>query len=315
MRLSIVTTMYYSRSYLHEFYNKARTAILKTEFDYEFIFVNDGSPDDSLQVALELQQLDHKIKIVDLSRNFGHQRAIMTGLKEASGEYVFLIDCDLEEDPALLSLFWKKMQEAPGVDVIYGVQIKRKGKWFERMSGKIFYKTLSLLSSVEYPENTLTSRIMSRKYVDAVTSFSEKELDLWGVFILAGFNQAPILVSKGDKGSTTFTLAKKIRRAIEIITSFSHRPLYITFFLGIFSFLVAIINITVILYKKMVLKIDVEGWASILASVWLIGGMILFMLGIFGLYLSKMFLEIKNRPLTLIKNVYATKNTQQRSNN
>ncbi len=307
MKLSVVATMYYSRNYLREFYTKTLAAIIQLGFTYEFIFVNDGSPDDSLQIVLELQQIDNNIIIVDLSRNFGHQRAIMTGLHHTSGDYVFLIDCDLEEDPGLLLPFWEKLSHTPDTDVVYGVQIKRKGRWFERISGRLFYKTLSILSSVNYPADTLTARIMSRTYVDSVRKFSEKELDLWGIFILAGFKQISVPVTKGYKGSSTFTLRKKIKRAVEIVISFSHRPLYITFFLGIISFLVAAINICIIVYKKLILNIEVEGWASILASVWLIGGMILLMLGVFGLYLSKMFLEIKKRPLTLVKNVYKNK--------
>jgi putative glycosyltransferase len=304
MKLSIVTTMYHSRSYLHEFYLRVMAAVREIKVPYELIFVDDGSPDDSLQVALQLQEGDDNVKVIELSKNYGHQRAIMTGLQHASGDFIFLIDCDLEEDPKLLNFFWEKMNENEGVDVVYGVQRSRKGGWFERISGKLFYKLLSSLSSIEYPANTLTARIMNRRYVDAIKKFGEKELDLWGVFVLAGFKQLPVQVTKGDKGSSTYTLRKKMRRAVEVITSLSHRPLYITFFLGIISFLVAIINIAIIVYKKFVLEVDVEGWASILASVWLVGGMILLVLGIFGIYLSKMFLEIKNRPLTIIKNVY-----------
>lgn len=305
MKLSIVTTMYYSRDYLHEFYHKALAAVRELDLTYEFIFVDDGSPDDSLQVALELQESDHHIKVIQLSKNFGHQRAIMTGLQHAQGDFIFLIDCDLEEDPKLLKAFWEKITGQPELDVVYGIQIKRKGGWLERISGRLFYKLLWALSSIKYPADTLTSRVMSRHYVDSVKKFKEKELDLWGVFVLAGFNQAGIPVTKGHKGTTTYTFAKKVRRSVEIITSISHRPLYITFFLGIISFLVAAITIVVIVYKKYFLEVDVEGWASILASIWLIGGMILLMLGIFGIYLSKMFLEIKNRPLTIIKHVYS----------
>lgn len=305
MKLSIVTTMYYSRDYLHEFYHKALAAVRELHLTYEFVFVDDGSPDDSLKVALGLQESDHNIKVIQLSKNFGHQRAIMTGLSHTLGDYIFLIDCDLEEDPKLLKEFWKKINQQPDLDVVYGIQIKRKGGWFERTSGRLFYKLLSALSSIEYPADTLTSRVMSRKYVDAIKKFEEKELDLWGVFVLAGFNQVGIPVSKSHKGTTTYTFAKKLRRSIEIITSFSHRPLYITFFLGIISFILAAVTISVIVYKKYFLNVDVEGWASILASIWLVGGMILLMLGIFGIYLSKMFLEIKNRPLTIIKNVYS----------
>lgn len=305
MKLSIVTTMYYSENYLSEFYTRVLKVINELQLDYELIFVDDGSPDQSLMVALALQNNDSKIKVIQLSRNFGHQRAIMTGLQQASGDYVFLIDCDLEEDPELLKIFWEKKASEPQLDVVYGIQIKRKGGWFERISGRLFYKVLSVLTSINYPEDTLTARVMSKNYVNSIIKFQEKELDLWGVFVLAGFNQLGMPVHKGHKGSSTFTLIKKIKRAFEIITSLSHRPLYITFALGIVSSGIALINIFIILYKKLFLNLEVEGWASILASIWLIGGMIFLVLGIFGIYLSKMFLEIKNRPLTVIKHIYA----------
>jgi putative glycosyltransferase len=305
MKLSVVTTMYYSRNYLHEFYHKTVTAIRELDISsYELIFVDDGSPDDSLQVALELQSSDSNIKVIELSKNFGHQRAIMTGLQQATGEYIFLIDCDLEEDPKLLSVLWNRMMEENNLDVVYGVQIKRKGGLFEKVSGRLFYNLLALLSPVEYPADTLTARVMTRHYVNSIKKFTEKELDLWSIFVLAGFKQAGVPAVKGYKGKSTFTFWKKVSRSVEVITSFSNRPLYITFFLGIISFVVAVINISVIVYKKYFLEVDVEGWASILASVWLVGGMILLMLGIFGIYLSKMFLEIKGRPLTIIKNVH-----------
>ena len=139
------------------------------------------------------------------------------------------------------------------------------------ISGRLFYKLLSALSPVEYPADTTTARVMTRKYVDSIARFSEKELDLWGVFVLAGFNQQPVSVVKGSKGSTTFTFRKKVKRAIEIITSFSHRPLYLTFLLGVVCFFVAFVNVGFILYKKLILNVEVEGWASILASIWFVG--------------------------------------------
>lgn len=304
MKLSIVTTMYYSRDYLLEFYKRVHSTVQLLNLPYEFIFVDDGSPDDSLQIVLQLQNDDPNIKIIELSKNFGHQKAIMTGLHYAEGDFVYLIDCDLEEEPELLNEFWRKIQGEKDVDVVYGVQIKRKGGWFERLSGRIFYGTLSALSSIKYPANTLTARVMSRKYVNSLLQFREKELDLWSIFAIAGFRHASVTATKSNKGTSTFTVTKKIRRAIEVITSFSHRPLYLTFIFSIVSFVVALINVTVIVYDKMVLGVDVEGWASILASVWLIGGMILLVLGIFSVYLAKMFLEIKNRPLTIVRNVF-----------
>lgn len=294
--------MYYSRNYLREFYSRTLAVVNELGLTYEFIFVDDGSPDDSLLVTLDLQNQDSNIKIVELAKNFGHQKAIMTGLQFAQGDYIFLIDCDLEEPPELLKKFWEL--QTRDVDSIYGFQVKRKGGWFERISGELFYKILNSLSNVKYPADTLTARVMSRRYVDALLKFGEKELDLWSIFAIAGFKQIPVNVVKGDKGSSTYTLIKKIRRAIEVVTSFSHRPLYLTFIFGIISFVVALINVALIVYDKFFLGVDVEGWASIMASVWLIGGMLFLVLGIFSIYLSKMFLEIKNRPLTIVRNVH-----------
>lgn len=304
MKISIVTTLFYSQNYLREFYEKCLLAVKKIGFPYEFILVDDGSPDKSLEVAIGLQQMDNNIRVIELSRNFGHQRAIMTGLQHASGDYVFLIDCDLEEDPELLSKFWERIQSEPNLDVVYGVQERRKGGWFERLSGRLFYALISKLSRVEYPADTLTARLMTRRYVDVIVSFSETELDLWGIFAIVGFRQDRYKAIKKHKGTSTFTLTKKISHAVEVISSFTHRPLYLTFAFGMLCFSVALVNVGVIVYKKFFLQVDIEGWASILASVWLIGGMIFFVLGIFGVYLSKMFLEIKNRPLTIIKKIH-----------
>lgn len=305
MELSIVTTMFYSQDYLAEFYDRIKTSVDKLNITYEIIFIDDGSPDQSLIRALQLQERDEHVKVIELSRNFGHQKAIMTGLNNSSGNFIFLIDCDLEEDPELLLTFWERMKTESQIDVVYGVQIKRKGGWFERLSGRLFYRMVSFLANVDYPADTLTARLMTRKYVNSVKLFLEKELDLWGVFSLTGFSQIPVQAIKKYKGSSTFTLRKKISRTVEVITSISHKPLYFTFILGFFSFLIALINIGVIIYKRFYLNEIVEGWASTVASIWFVGGMILLVLGIFGIYLSKMFLEIKNRPLTIIKKIYA----------
>lgn len=304
MKVSVLTTLYYSSAYVHEFYNRCLASVKKAGLEYEFVFVNDGSPDDSLQKAVDLTKADQNCKVIDLSRNFGHAKAIMTGLCHCSGDYVFLIDCDLEEDPELFSLFWEKIQADKSLDVVYGTQIRRKGGWFERTSGWLFYKLVSILTSLEYPSNSLTARIMTKRYVDAVTLHKERELEIWGVFVLSGFHQLAIQVNKGFKGSTTYTFRRKLEVAIDAVTSLSNRPLYFTFIIGFLSFFFACINVSVIIYKKLFLDVDIEGWASTVASIWLVGGMILFVLGIFGIYLSKMFNEIKARPLSIIKKFY-----------
>jgi putative glycosyltransferase len=304
MKISVVTTLYYSQDYLQEFYTRTRKALLAITDEYEFVFVNDGSPDHSLERVLQIQSHDKNVVIIDLSRNFGHHKAIMTGLRFATGNYVYLIDCDLEEDPELLISFWEEMAKSPGMDVIFGIQRQRKGGYFERMSGKMFYSIFSLLANFNYPHDTLTARLMSRRYVQGIEKFTEKELDIWGLFVLNGFNQKGIYVKKGSKGKSTYTLKKKLRMAIDTITSFSSRPLYLIFVLGLFVMAFSFVNILYIIYQKLRWGVEIEGWASILASVWLIGGLIIFILGVIGIYLSKLFLEIKNRPLTVIKDIY-----------
>lgn len=304
MKISVVTTLYYSERYLQEFYSRVHKAVVNITNDYEIIFVNDGSPDNASAVVLQLQQQDPNIVLVDLSRNFGHHQAIFTGLQNAQGDLVFLIDCDLEENPELLELFWNKMSQNADIDVVYGVQEKRKGDLFERASGTLFYKAMNLMTDFEYPANTLTSRLMKKKYVEAVLKFTEKTLDIWAIFLMAGFNQTGLTVTKSSKGASTYTFFKKLRMGIEIITSLSHRPLYLIFFIGLIWLIISFTSICIIIVKKWMWGAEIEGWASIMASVWLIGGVIIFLLGIIGIYLSKIFLEIKNRPLSITKTVY-----------
>lgn len=310
MKISVLTTLYHSSRYVHEFYIRCLACVKKTGLEYEFVFVNDGSPDDSLQKVLALASTESFITVVDLSRNFGHHKAIMTGLKYCEGDFVFLIDCDLEEDPELFDMFWDKIQGDKSLDVVYGVQIKRKGGWFERSSGWLFYKILSKLTSFDYPPDTLTARIMTKPFVEAVLQHKERELEIWGIFALSGFVQSGVPVTKGFKGSSTYTFRRKISVALDSITSLSNRPLYFTALLGFLCFFFACINVMVIVYKKLFMDVDIDGWASTVASIWLVGGMILFVLGIFGIYLSKMFVEIKGRPLSIIKKVYG-KTTRQ----
>jgi putative glycosyltransferase len=306
MKLSVVTTLFYSEDYVQEFYARVQVCASKFTSDFEIIFVNDGSPDKSLQRVLDLQKADPRITAVDLSRNFGHHKAMMTGLRIARGDYVFLIDSDLEEDPELLETYWGVMQLDAAIDVVYGVQARRKGGWFERLSGALFYKLFGLLTDLNYPHNSLTARLMKANYVREVTNFSEREFDIWGIFVLAGYNQHPVTVSKGNKGRTTYSLYRKLKMAIEMITSCSDRPLYYIFFVGCLISFFSLLHVAYVVFNKYYYAIEENGWASTIASIWLVGGIIILLQGITGIYLSKMFLEIKNRPYGIIRRLYQT---------
>ncbi|PKQ67222.1 glycosyltransferase family 2 protein [Raineya orbicola] len=304
MKISVLTTLYYSENYIQEFYNRTLACLQKIQCSYEFVFVDDGSPDRSLEKAIAIAQKDSNVKVIELSRNFGHHPALLTALQNATGDWIFLIDSDLEEAPELLLTYWQNLEQNSDFDVIYGVQEKRKGNWFEKVSGKVYYKLFGLISNINYPADTLTARLMSRKYVQALLQFPEREMDLWCIFQMAGFRQKAIIVNKGFKGKSTYTLKRKLQIALNTITSVSHRPLYFVFYLGLLITLFALGYITWIIYQYFAYDEKIEGWTSLAVSIWAIGGLVVFSIGIVGIYLAKIFLEIKQRPRSIIRNVY-----------
>lgn len=306
MDLSIVTTLYCSAPYLEEFYARTCAAAEKVASTFEIIFVNDGSPDDSLKIAISLYRKDNRLKIVNLSRNFGHHKALMTGLDHACGELVFLVDSDLEEEPELLEKFYDELK-VTGADVIFGVQQKRKGNYFERISGTLFFKVFNLLSTHPIPANHLTARLMTRNYVNALLQHREREFVMSGLWALTGFNQIPIAVRKHHKSASTYSLRQKISHLVNAITSFSNKPLVLIFYLGCFISLVASIAAIDLIIRKILFGTLLGGWASLIVSVWLLGGLTIFCLGVIGIYLSKIFIEVKQRPYTIIREVYEHK--------
>jgi len=306
MDLSIVTTLYYSAPYLQEFYERACAAAEKVTSDYEIVFVNDGSPDESLEVVLGLCEKDERVRVIDLSRNFGHHRAIMTGLAHARGELVFLIDCDLEEEPEFLGTFHSRLKEA-GADVVYGVQQTRKGGLFERLSGKLFYWTVNLLSGYAVPANLITVRLMTRRYVQSLIEHRDREIFLAGLWAITGYKQVPITVKKHDKGHSTYSFTHKISTLVNAITSSSAKPLVFIFYLGC---VIVALSSTAALYlvvRRLFFGEMLAGWPSLIVSIWLLGGLTIFCLGLIGFYISKIFLETKERPYTIIREIHEGK--------
>jgi putative glycosyltransferase len=308
MKISVLTTLYYSENYIQEFYERTLACLKQMQVEYEYIIVDDGSPDNSLKVAIELIQKDKNVKVIELSRNFGHHQALLAALSQATGEWIFLIDSDLEEAPELLLEYWNELQKDPDTDVIYGVQQQRKGNWFERFSGRWYYKFFSMISDIDYPADTLTARLMKKDYVKAVLKYPEKEMDLWCLFQMAGFRQKAMVVTKASKGTTTYTLSKKFKIALNTITSVSHKPLYFIFYVGLLMSSFAFVYIAWALWQYFAYDDKLEGWTSIAISIWAVGGIITFCIGIIGIYLAKMFSEIKQRPRSIIRNIHHSEN-------
>lgn len=303
-RLSIVSTMYRSRGYLDEFFARASAAARAlVGDDYEIVMVNDGSPDDSLQVAVAHAARDPHFVVVDLSRNFGHHKAMMTGLAFARGDRVFLLDCDLEEDPEWLGLFSAQMEDT-GSDVVYGVQEQRKGGAFERWSGELFYTVFNMLSEVKIPANIVVARLMSRRYVDALLGYRETELFMAGVWHAAGFEQSPCVIRKKSSGETTYDFRRKAGMLVNSITSFSDVPLRLIFYTGVTISALSVVAAFMLVVQKLILQTPLSGWTSLMLSVWLLGGLIISFLGLIGIYLSKIFSETKQRPYTIVRHVH-----------
>lgn len=304
MKLSIVSTLYKTAEYIDEFYKRITKTADLISTDYEVIFVNDGSPDDSVDRVLSIREKDKRVKLIDLSRNFGHHRAIMTGLEYANGETIFLIDSDLEEEPELLKLFWDLYVEDTNIDVVYGVQEKRKGGFWERVSGTLFYKIYNYLTEVPVPENFLTVRIMSKRYIKELCRYDERVMQFSVLSELTGFIKKEVVIKKSYRRDTTYCFKKRIQNASNAITSTSVKPLIWIFRIGVCLTLFSMLYILKIVISTIIYGVGVDGWASLIVSIWFVGGVLMTSLGVVGIYLSKIFIEVKKRPLVSIKNIH-----------
>lgn len=306
-KISIVTSLYKSAAFLPKFIEITLSALKQIQCDeFEIIFVNDGSPDDSLKYLLEEKTHIPQITIIDLSRNFGHHYALMAGMKYSSGDLVFLIDCDLEVSPNELIMFYKTFKEKGNCDVIYGVQEKRKGNLKERILGNFFYRTFNYLSETKIHANQLTERLMNRRYIDELLKLGDKNIFLAGMMQWVGFNQFPVFISKALRnGNSTYTFKKKLSLFIQATTSFSSFPLIILFNFGlIITTLSMITGIYFVVRKLMYPEMILLGYSSIIILLLILLGIIITSIGVLGLYINKIFNQSKNRQTFIIKDIY-----------
>ena len=307
MTLSVVTTLYKSKPFLETFLKEiiANIQIIKIN-DFELVFVNDGSPDDSVEYLLERKKEIPEIKIIDLSRNFGHHYAIQAGLNFASGEYVFLIDNDLETPPSVLVDYYNEIIIDKNLDVVYGFQETRKGNFIEKKAGSVFWVLINKLSDTKIPHNILTERLMTKQYVNELLRLQDANLFMGGMMYWVGFNQKGIPVKKGQRdGASTYSIKRRAELMLQAITSFSGKPLEWLFYIGIsisfFSFLFLIYLAT----QKIIHQDEVQlGWTSIVAINVLILGIISTFLGLIGIYIYKIFRQVQGRPNVIIKKIY-----------
>lgn len=302
MKLSIITTLYKSAAHFEDFHRRASEAARRVTDDYEIVIVDDGSPDNSLDIACGIAATDGHVRVVELSRNFGHHKALMAGLDHAGGELCFLIDSDLEEDPALLETFMDKMQSAD-CDVVYGFQETRKGDLLESTGGKLAWYWISKLYSIDIPMNQCTVRLMRREYVNALLLHRESNTIIGGLWVITGFRQVGVPVAKGHREESSYSLLLRFATLLNGITSFSSVPLHLMVAFGmIVSFVSFGFGIFVLLEK--LIHNTAVGWASLIVSIWFMSGIIVFCLGVIGIYISRIFIETKNRPYVIVRRIH-----------
>lgn len=302
-KISVVVPMYYEDDVVDECY-KRLTNVLKTleNYEYEIIFVNDGSKDKTLFLLEQIAKKDENIKILSFSRNFGHQAAVTAGLKEVTGDAVIIIDADLQDPPETICDMIKLWEQ--GYEVIYGKRKIRKGESaFKLLTAKMFYKTLNILSDVEIPKDTGDFRLVDRKVVDTINQMPEHNKFLRGLFSWVGYKQTAFEYERKERfaGKTKYPLRKMLKLASDGIIGFSTKPLKMVGFIGILSI---IISIAILIYALISYAFNLNnlsaGWTSIMVTVTFFAGVQLLSIWVMSEYIGRIYDESKNRPQYII---------------
>lgn len=302
--LSVVAPCYNEADGLQELYARVTAASRSVVGDnYEIVLINDGSSDATWSSIRALAESDPHVVGVDLSRNHGHQLALSAGLTVCRGERILIIDADLQDPPELLPKMMALMDD--GADVVYGQRIERAGEsWFKKSTASMFYRVLRALADVNIPRDTGDFRLMSRQALDILNSMPEQHRFIRGMVSWIGLDQRPLLYNRHARfaGATKYPVKKMIRFAIDAITGFSIRPLRMAVYFGMLFGLGGIATLFYILYGWATGQ-TVQGWTSLMTVILLLGSVQLFVIGVFGEYLGRLYLESKRRPLFVIREV------------
>lgn len=298
--VSVVSPVYGCESCLEQLVERVKAVILPTGLALEVVLVNDGSPDGAWQKIVELGALHPEIRGVRLSRNFGQHYAISAGIEHARGEWVAVMDCDLQDLPEELPRLLEAARA--GHDIVFAQRIERRDPLLKRFASFSFFKLLSYLTGVPQDHSTANFGVFSRKVIDTVNSMPEADRCFPLMVKWTGFKTALVEVehAKRETGPSGYNLGKLIRLAMDIVLSYSDKPLRLVIRLGLLFSMLAFLIVVTSVYLYFAGDIAVAGFTSIVASIWLLGGIMIFCIGIVGLYLGRLFNAAKSRPYYVV---------------
>ncbi len=296
MLISFVIPSFNEQDNIPELIRRIDDTLKNENYDYEFLFVDDGSSDKTLQVIKEISEIRSNVYFIELSKNFGHQNALKAGLDVALGDAVISLDADLQHPPHVIPQLLRKWEE--GYDIVYTKRAEDPGlSYFKRKTSRFFYKMMNKLSNIDIENGTADFRLMNQSSVNAFRSFTERELFIRGLIKWMGFKQIGIDYTPDQRfaGKSKYSTKKMFQLAVRGITSFSTIPLQFATALGLIFSLSALLYVPYVLYSYFSGHY-VSGWTSLIVTIVFFGGIQLLLMGIFGLYLGKVFVESKKRP-------------------
>ena len=300
--LSIIIPIYNEAGNIQLLFERLSSVIREMHVDVEYVFVNDGSRDNSMELIKGLVGTNPEVRYLDFSRNFGHQIAVAAGLDYCTGNCAVIIDADLQDPPELIMELYNKWKQ--GFEVVYAKRRSREGESFlKKFTAKLFYRTLKRITSIKIPVDTGDFRIIDRKVINVLKKMPEQQKFLRGQISWIGFRQTYIEYDRDERhsGTSGYTYKKMLRFALDGITSFSNLPLRFATITGFVVSGIAFFFILYALYERLITRNYVPGWASLMLAVLFIGGVQLISIGIIGEYISRMSSNIRNRPLYILR--------------
>ncbi len=298
--ISIVTPVYGCCKSLNNLYERLNKTLSTITNDFEIIMVNDASPDNAWEAIKELAKKDSRVKGINLSRNFGQHKAITAGLDYANGDWVVVMDCDLQDQPEEILKLYNKALE--GYDIVFGRRVERQDSFFKKLSSKVFYIVYDYLTESKTDNSVASFSIISKKVLNSLRLYKEQNRTFLHLINMLGFKRIEINIehAKREEGKSSYSFSKLLNLAVDSIIFQSNKPLKLSIKIGFIISFLSLLYATWLVFRYFVFSIPVEGWTSVMVSIYFVSGLLFANMGILGLYLGKTFDEIKARPLYIV---------------